>query len=287
MDDDAEVWKKILVAMPKAIGEMVKMSKDIDGAKKDLGRYEETAKLLIERAKARNKMSSQSRDDLLGALEELQKAVGKVSKFTNEEAVRITRFADPVFDLEEKLRGRTHEKDIRAMHEKVIAAGKLEGSLRDRLTEVVTQVAEAEALIKQTVKTVERIKDMMETRMTMFWDSPVGGAKTLNDTLLDVKQRVKAILGADPLKLDESAKRQLVQAMRKLDNERLQLDSNITNLGNILRSVVSETKQFTSDKKIVEQIKEMAATYNLLNGEYKKIDVDIAKADKKIQEMAG
>lgn len=286
-DEDEAVWKEILVKMPRAIGDMTKMTEQIKKSIKQLEKYDETSQLIKERAEARNKLplSGASRSDLEGALEQLQKAIGEIDRFTNREAGGATRLADEVFDLEKKLRSRKYDKDMRAFREMVVEIGQAEGKLRDVLTVSVNLMTSASEAVNKTQKTVDRVKDMLETQSTLFWDSPVGGATELNKTLLDITNRSNAIIAADTKTMDEAAKRVLSQQMRGIDDERLQIDSNITNMGNIVRTVVTQTKDYTGDKQVASTLKEMLAAYKKLQNDNDNLQRLVAQASKKIADM--
>jgi predicted nucleic acid-binding Zn-ribbon protein len=284
--DDAAIWKKILVAMPKAIGAMVNMEKRIDETLAALGKLEETAEYLVTRAKARNMMPLSAREDLEGAVKELRASWGEADRFTNREAAGITRLADPVLDLEGQLKTRRNDKDMRALRDMIVKAGRKEGALRDRLTEVHLRIQDAEALISQSQKTVQRAKDTLEQYMTRFWDSPVGSATELNKTIQDLTARLAKIVKANVASLDEGAKRDLSAEMRSIDDERLQLDSNVTNLGNIVKTAANDTKAFAQDKEIQAKIKEMIAAHKMIATQAKKLDAVIRAASQKVAQMA-
>jgi predicted nucleic acid-binding Zn-ribbon protein len=122
--------------------------------------------------------------------------------------------------------------------------------------------------------------------MTRFWDSPVGSATELNKTIQDLTARLAKIVKANVASLDEGAKRDLSAEMRSIDDERLQLDSNVTNLGNIVKTAANDTKAFAQDKEIQAKIKEMIAAHKMIATQAKKLDAVIRAASQKVAQMA-
>lgn len=283
---DAETWKKIVVAMPKAIGLMTKMEERIDAATKDMGELAETAKYLAERAKARNQLSSGhgGRDDLKQALDELKAGFDRLDRFVNREATTITHPANAVLDLEAQLKTRKYDKDMRAMRELIVKAGRKEGQLRDRYTELSIAIQQVEKLVTQAVKTQQQVLDGMENKLTMFWDSPMG-ASNMAATIAEVTKRLDKIIALDLAKLSEEDKRKLSAEARKVDDERLQLDAGLTNLGNIARQVAQDTRDYAKDKAVAAKLKEMLLAHQQIAGTVKLMDAKALKVGELIARM--
>ncbi len=282
---DAQTWKEIQAAKPKVIGLLTKMEERIAAAIKEMGEMGETAKYLVERAKARNQMGSHGgRDDLAQALEELKKGFGGLEKFVNREAPQITRLADPIVKLEEQLKTRKYDKEMRAMREAIVRAGRTEGGLRDKYTELSVAIQEAEKLVTKAVKSREQVLASMENKLVMFWDGPQG-ATNLAASIADVTKQLNQFIALDVAKLSEEDKRKLSAKARTVDDERLMIDAGLTNLGNIVHQVAQETRDYVKDKEIADKLKEMLAGHKQIDGTVKQMDVKAELVSKMIAKM--
>lgn len=282
---DAETWKKIIVVMPKVIGLMVKMEERIDAAMKEMDEVAKSAKYLVERAKARNQLTTHGgRDDLAQALEEMKQSFGALDRFVNREATTMTRLADPVLDLEAKLKTRKYDNDMRAMREMIVKAGRKEGVLRDKYTELSIEIQQAEKLVTKTQKTQAQVLDALENKLVMFWDSPQG-ATNMAANVADVTKRLDKILALDIAKLSEDDKRKLSAEARSVDDERLQIDASLTNLGNIARQIAQETRDYVQDKGIAAKLKEVLAAHQQVSGTVKMMDAKAAKVSQLVAKM--
>ncbi|WP_056267909.1 MULTISPECIES: hypothetical protein [unclassified Roseateles] len=282
---DAETWKEIQAAKPKVIGLLTKMGERIEAAIKEIAELGETAKYLVERAKARNQMGSPGgRDDLAQALEELKKNFEGLEKFVNREAPQITRLADPIVNLEAKLKTRKYDKEMRAMREAIVRAGRAEGGLRDHYTALSTAIQEADKLVTKAVKTRQQVLDSMENKLVMFWDGPQG-ATNLAASIADVTKQLNQFIALDVAKLSEEDKRKLSAKARAVDDERLMIDAGLTNLGNIVRQVAQETRDYVKDKAIADKLKEILAGHKHIDSTVKQMDIKAAAVSKMIAKM--
>eukprot|EP01031_Cornospumella_fuschlensis_P046493 gene46493-56931_t len=284
---DAATWKQIQAAKPKVIGLLNKMEERIDTAIKEMAELGETAKYLVERAKARNQMGTHGgRDDLAQALEELKKGFAGLEKFVNREAPQITRLADPIVDLEAQLKTRKYDQEMRAMREAIVRAGRTEGGLRDKYTELSVAIQEADKLVTRAVKSREQVLASMENKLVMFWDGPQG-ATNLAASIADVTKQLNQFIALDVAKLSEEDKRKLSAKARKVDDERLMIDAGLTNLGNIVRQVAQETRDYVKDKSIADKLKEILAGHKQIDGTVKQMDVKAELVSKMIAKMLG
>jgi hypothetical protein len=286
-EDDA-IWKQILVQMPRAIKGMSDMQKRMTDAAGDLKKLEETIDLVTTRAELRNKMPLHGvkRGDLQGAYKALEREFGKIDKFTNTQATTATRIADPVLDLEAKLKTRAHDKDMRVFRKMVVDIGNAEGKLRDALTDSSLRMRKAKDAIANAETTMERAKSQLENRTVMFWESPVGGANTISESIADVTKTAGEIVSKASANPDERTMRDLSAQMRRLDSEMLQINSNLTNLGNIVKQAATETKEFAKDKTVMAKVKEMAQAYKAIAGMKAKMDTSVQAADQSIKDLA-
>lgn len=283
---DAATWKLIQAAKPKVIEQLKKMEDRIEAAIKEMGGMSETAKYLAERAKARNQMSSThgGRDDLSQALAELKKGFEGLEKFVNREAPLITRLADPIVDLEAKLKTRKYDKEMRAMREALVRAGRTEGGLRDKYTELSVEIQEAEKLVTKAVKTREQVLKQLETKLTMFWDGPQG-ATNLAASIADVTKQLVLIIADDVTRMSEEDKRKLTAKVRRLDDERLMVDAGLTNLGNIVRQAAHETRDYVKDKDVSDKLREMLAAHKQIDGTVKQMDGKAEQVSRMVARM--
>lgn len=283
---DAQTWKQIQAAQPRVIDQLKRMDGRIDAAIKEMGELSDSARYLGERAKARNAMSSAhgGRDDLGRALAQLKEGFEGLEKFVNREAPLITRLADPVMDLEAKLKTRKYDKEMRAMREALVRAGRREGELRDRYTELSVEIQQAEKLVTQAVKTRQQVMDAFETKVTMFWDGPQG-ASNLAASIADVTKQLVLIIAQDTDRLSEEDKRKLSQQVRKLDDERLMIDAGLTNLGNILRQAAHETRDYVKDKAVADPLKEMLAAHKQIEGTVRQMDGKAEQVSRMVAKM--
>jgi predicted RNA-binding protein len=282
---DAATWKEIQAAKPKVIALLTKMEERIDAAIKEMAEFSETAKYLAERAKARNQSGTHGgRDDLAQALAELKKGFDGLDKFVNREAPQITRLADPIVDLEAKLKTRKYDKEMRAMREAIVRAGRTEGSLRDKYTELSIAIQEADKLVTKAVKSREQVLEGMEKKLIMFWDGPQG-ATNLAASIADVTKQLNQFIALDAAKLSEEDKRKLSAKARKVDDERLMIDAGLTNLGNIVRQVAQETRDYVKDKDIADKLREILAGHKQIDGTVKQMDVKAELVSKMIAKM--
>ncbi len=280
-NEDADKWKQILVAMPKAINQMLAMTKQMDKAIADLKKYNETAKLIASKADLRNKMPVHgARTDLDGALNALEMSFGKIDKFLNKDAGFATRIGDPVLDIEATMKTRDHDKDMRVFRKMVVDIGKKEGELRDAVTDTNIHIRTARDLVNKSDKTVARAKDQLEMFDTAFWDNPAGGAKEMKTTLSDLTLKAQTLAGKDFSSLDERGKRDMSTAIKELDSEMLQLDSNITNLGNTFKQAQAMTREFAKDPLIAASLKKMGDALKLILMMKKKFDQEVKNANR-------
>jgi hypothetical protein len=282
---DAETWKKIQAAQPKVISLIGQMEDRINAAIKDMGELGETAKYLSERAKARNQMGTPGgRDDLGQALVSLKKGFTDLDSFVNREAPKIVRIADPLVKLEEQFKTRKYDKEMRKMHEALIGAGRLEGKLRDKYTELSIQIQEAEKLVTRTVKSYQQVLDAMEMKLTLFWEGPQS-ASNMAASVADVTKRLNDIIALDVAKLSEEDKRKLSVRARSVDDERLMIDAGLTNLGNIVRQLAQDTRDFIKEKSVADKLKEMLAAHKQIEGTVKLMDTKADLVSKLVAKM--